>query len=178
MSNRPKVKPRDPSSLVHRRKTAKIGAAHVTAPVHPHLHPQPENHNLVVLSTVASSFPSDALGTACSPRLQQTASADQQADEVLNLCREFVERLSERTGRSVPRARVVDITGHVGFAVVVAAEMYDLARSLAPKHPLLSVFTIVNVAGGPSDVAPLTDEERGFLNYLIEGALASWMLET
>lgn len=125
-----------------------------------------------------SSPPQVRDGALATGQLELPETDDPQAAEVLVLCRAFIDDLGKYASNAVREAHLRVSGGRVRLAVVVAEEMFDLARSLAPKHPLLSVFTIVNVAGVPSDVAPLTDEERGFLDYLIEGALASWMLET
>lgn len=125
-----------------------------------------------------SSPPQVRDGASAIGPLELPETDDPRVAEVLGLCRAFIDGLVKHLGHAVRDARLRVAGGHVRLAVVVTEEMLGLTRSLAPTHPMLSVFAIVNVAPTPSDVAPLTDEDRSFLDYLIEGALASWMLET
>lgn len=97
---------------------------------------------------------------------------------VVELCEHFLRDLTARATFAVQDVRLRLSDGHLRLAVVGPEEIVGLARTLAPRHPKFSVFAIVNVADTTPAGTLLSDEERGFLDYLIESAIASWMLET
>lgn len=95
--------------------------------------------------------------------------------EALVLTREFLGVLRGRFGNAVRAVHCEVSSGRVRLALVVPPEFVDVVRALIPRHSMLSTVRLVHGVVAPPAPLPLTEEERGFLDFLIDSALESWI---